>query len=335
MLSRVAESLYWMCRYVERAENVARFVDVNLRLMLDQPQETTGAQWEALIATTGDRELFEENFGDYTESNVIQFLTLDPDNPNSILRSLYQARENARSVREVISSEMWEQLNTFYLDVRAAAYGQVDVLRTPYEFFAGVRMSGHLFQGVMEATMSHGEAWHFGRLGCLIERADKTSRILDVKYFLLLPSPAAVGSPIDDIQWAALLRSASGFEMYRKRHGKMDPARIVEFLILDREFPRAIRSCLAGAQTSMHAITGSPRGTFRNPAERSLGRLCSHLDYAHVDEMIAEGLHEYLDRFQETLNRVGEGIHDTFFAIKPVPTPVGSGAVMTQQQGDA
>src|SRR6266851_6271298 len=244
MLSRVADSIYWMSRYVERAENVARFIEVNLQLMLDAPSGED-QQWEPLVNTTGDGEAFTKRYGEATQQNVIQFLTFDAENPNSILSCVRAARENARSVREIISSEMWEQLNEFYLLVNSAA-ANVGSLRDPHELFASVKMSSHQLAGVTDATMTHNEGWHFSRLGRQLERADKTSRIVDVKYFLLLPTVADVGTTSDDIQWAAVLRSASAFEMYRKRHGRISPDRIAEFLLLDRDFPRAIHYCLHG-----------------------------------------------------------------------------------------
>src|SRR6185436_12387622 len=316
MLSRVADSIYWMSRYVERAENVARFVDVNLNLMLDAPGGSD-QQWQPLVNTTGDHADFEKRYGAATQENVIQFLTFDRDNPNSMISCLRAARENARSVREIISSEMWLQLNKFYLMVNdAAARG----LESPHDFYSDVKLSSHLFNGITEATMTHGEPWHFCRLGRMLERADKTSRILDVKYFILLRSVADVGSPLDDIQWAAVLRSASAFEMYRKRHGHISPKGIVQFLLLDPEFPRAIRFSLNAARESLHAISGTPLGTFRTKAEKLLGQLCSDLAYAHVDDILHAGLHEYLDHLQDNMNLVGLGIIETFFA-KRMPAP--------------
>lgn len=316
MLSRVADSIYWMNRYIERAENVARFVDVNLHLTLDLPAGTS-EQWAPLVDTTGDRALFQERYGAATRENVVAFLTGDTHNPNSIYACLRVARDNARSVREVISSEMWEQVNTFYLMVRDAL-AQGRVMAEPHAFFTEVKMASHLFVGITDATMSHNEGWHFGRLGRLLERADKTSRILDVKYFLLLPDVHAVGTPVDDLQWSAVLKSASAFEMYRKRFGLIRPDRVADFLMLDREFPRAMHYCLANAEDSLHAITGSPRGTFQNAAEQRLGRLRSELDYAQADEILASGLHEFLDTFQAKLNDVGTAIYETFVALRPV-----------------
>ncbi|MGC2164466.1 MAG: alpha-E domain-containing protein, partial [Gallionella sp.] len=180
MLSRVANSIYWMSRYMERAENVARFIGVNLNLSLDMPADF-GEQWAPLINITGDHELFKERYGNPTRENVMHFLTFDRENPNSILTCVRNARESARSVREIISSEMWEQANRFYLLVKdvAAAKTMTD---NPHDFYASVKLESHLFDGITEGTMSHGEAWHFLQLGELLERADKTSRILDVKY---------------------------------------------------------------------------------------------------------------------------------------------------------
>jgi uncharacterized alpha-E superfamily protein len=318
MLSRVADNIYWLNRYIERAENVGRFIDVNLHLMLDLPSETY-QQWEPLVKTTGDRDVFEENFDGYTRENVIQFLTFDPDYPSSILGCVHRARENARSVREVISSEMWEQVNRFYLMVRDAAFGDFDVMFEPHEFFTQVKMAGHLFEGVMDSTMSHGEQWHFGRLGRFLERADKTSRILDVKYFIILPDVSDVGTPFDNLQWASLLRSASALEMYRKSCGRIDPIKVVEFLVMDTEFPRAIRYCVSRAEESLRAITGSPPGTYANRAEQLLGRLRAELDFASIEEIVSTGLHEFLDELQGKLNDVGMAIHEAFFALEPVP----------------
>jgi uncharacterized alpha-E superfamily protein len=197
--------------------------------------------------------------------------------------------------------------------VNQAASGSQDWVEQA-GFFAAVKESSHLFNGIAEATLTRNEAWHFLRLGRMLERADKTSRILDVKYFILLRSVSDVGSPLDDLHWAAVLRSASAFEMYRKRHGRIAPNTIVQFLLLDPEFPRAIRYALNSARESLHAISGTPVGSYRNNAERFLGQLCSELAYAQVEEVIKAGLHEYLDALQDQMNQVSQGIYDTFFA---------------------
>ena len=311
MLSRVADAIYWIFRYVERAENVARFIDVNLHLMLDMPV-ANGTQWMPLVTVTGDDNWFCENYDHASQENVINFLTFDTDYNASILSCLYMARENARSVREIISSEMWEQINRFYLMVRDAAESEL-VLKEPYQFLKDVKTQCHLLAGLTEVTMSHGEGWHFARMGALIERADKTSRILDVKYFILLPEAEYVNTPYDNIQWMAVLKSASAFEMYRKRFHRISPRSVADFLIFDREFPRAVRFCVTGAEESLHAITGSHPGTFPTPVERTLGRMRSELDYGDINEVVKRGMHEYLDQLQYHLNEFGNAMNSAFF----------------------
>lgn len=316
MLSRVASSIYWLNRYIERAENYARFIEVNLNLSLDLPRGTT-EQWDPLVATTGDHEGFANRYGKATKEAVIRFLITDVANPNSILSCLTAARENARSVREVISTDMWEQVNRFYLMVRAAASKGLPG-QNLHTLLADVKANSHLFLGITDATMSHGEGWHFARLGRLLERADKTSRILDVKYYILLPTVTEVGTPFDIIQWSALLKSASALEMYYKQHGCIAPNPVVEFLILNPNFPRAIRYCLIKGEDSLRAIAGSESDRHNNLAEKRLGRLRSEMDYVDMAEILSGGLHEFLDGFQYKLNRTDDAIYETFFALRPV-----------------
>jgi uncharacterized alpha-E superfamily protein len=319
MLSRVADSIYWMCRYIERAENVARFIDVNLHLVLDLVM-LQHEEWLPLVKVTGDDPSFVERYGEVNQENVIHFLTFDRDYPNSILSCLSTARENARSIREIISSEMWEQVNKFYLLVRDAAQDN-GVFDRPHAFFDEVKRNSHLFTGLTMDTMSHGEGWHFGRVGRLIERADKTSRILDVKYFILLPQVEYVGTPYDNIQWSAVLKSTSGLEMYRKRFHRISPRQVLQFLIFDREFPRAVAYCLAKAEESLHRISGTHSGTYGNLAERRLGRLSADLHFTDPETVLHSGVHEFLDHFQLKLNEVGDAIFETFLAMRPVPAP--------------
>jgi len=301
---------------MERADNVARFIDVNLQLMLDLPSGSP-EQWHPLVSISGGDTAFSSRYPMANRDNVIKFLTFDEDNPSSIVSCLRAARENARTIRESISPEMWEQVNTFYLMVNAAAANER--LRTSSSsFFSEVKKASQLFHGITDATMLHGEVWHFYSLGRLLERADKTSRLLDVKYFMLLPSVADVGTPLDDIQWAAVLRSASALEMYRKRHGHIAPEQIINFLVLDHEFPRSIHYCLTTANDSLHAISGTPIGMYRNTAEQRLGQLRAELAYTDTQQIVERGLHEFLDGFQTKLNLVDQCIFDTFFALRPV-----------------
>lgn len=305
MLSRAADSIYWIGRYMERAENVARFIDVNLHHMLDLPPGTP-EQWKPLVAVTGDLYRFLERYETTTRESAIQFLTFDPGNPNSILSCLRAARDNARAIRDVMSSDMWEHLNATYLQVSDDdAFERVR--HSPYDFFSELKMAGRLFEGLTDDTMSHGEAWHFCRLGRLIERADKISRMLDFKEFL----PG--GAPMEEIEWSLVLQSANALELYRKRYGRILKEKIVAFLLLDREFPRSVHFCLSASEESLHAVTGTPIGTFRILAEQRLGQLRSELAFARAEEILADGLHEYVDMLQLKLNLASDAVTEAFF----------------------
>ena len=311
LFSRVADSVYWMARYIERAENVARFIGVNLHLQLDLAGEGVN-QWESIIDASGDEAIFKERVGDATQDSVIRFLVFDAENPNSIFSCLRSGRENARSIRETISSEMWEQINSMYLRIQSRN-SSLNFESVP-EFFRDIRMACHLFQGITDTTMTHNEAWHFLRMGRKLERADKSSRMLDVKYFMLLPSLSDVNTPFDDIHWSAVLKSVSGFEMYRKKYGRLSPRDIVAFLVLDAEFPRAIRYSVHMADQSLHAITGTAPGYFQFRSEQLLGQLHADLDFAAVDAILNDGLHEFLDNLQARLNTVDDNIRQEFFS---------------------
>jgi uncharacterized alpha-E superfamily protein len=212
---------------------------------------------------------------------------------------------------------MWEEVNSFYYQVQEASQNKTHQT-TLINFFNEVKMASHRFAGVMDATMTHNEGWHFGQTGRLLERADKTTRILDVKYFFLLPSVEWIGTPLDQIQWISLLKSTSAYEMYRKCQHRITPSNVAEFLILDRDFPRSLHFCFRQAQRSLHQITGTPTGTWCNSAERALGRLCAQLGYLTIQDVIEIGLHEFLDQMQIQINGVGEKIGETFFAVKPI-----------------
>lgn len=311
MLSRVADTIYWMSRYLERAENIARFVEVNWHLTLDMPDQDF-QQWMPLVNVTGDYSMFIERYGNATQENVISFLTFDLNYANSIHSCLRAARENARTVREIIPSEMWEQINTFYHLIADAAKHPDPVLSNPYDLCEQVKFRGLLLGGIYTDTMTHDEGWHFFRLGRLLERADKTSRILDVKYFIILPRIKDVGTTYDQIQWAALLRTTSAFQAYRRIYGRITPLHVTEFLLLDHDFPRSVLHCLVNAQQSLHAISGNPVGGFKNLAEKRLGHLCAELSYTRSEEILQKGLHQFIDGLQMEMNEVNMAIFETF-----------------------
>ncbi len=312
MLSRSADSVYWLNRYIERAENYARFLDVNMQLALDLSE---GAQWMPLVETTGDREQFTAEYGEANPENVIRFLVADEKNPNSILSCIRAARENARSVREMISTEMWMHINRFYLTLEESLTPRAKIPNYS-EFLAWVKDSCALHAGLMDGSLSHTEAWHFGTIGRCVERADKTSRLLDIKYFYLLPAPDQVGSDVDLLQWQAVLRSASALEMFRRSRPRITPSSVAEFLILDPDFPRSIRFCVSEAERSLRELTAAGTGAFRNQAEKKIGAFRAQLEFTDIDDIFSHGLHEYLDLIELKLNEIGRAIQ-TVFLVPP------------------
>ena len=313
MLSRVANSVYWMSRYVERAENIARFISVNQNTLMDLPIEKSN-QWESLITATGDIELYKSLYGNISQQNVVEFLTFDQRYPSSIYTCIRNARENARTIREQISSELWRQINEAYLDLSAPS-ARREAFADLNKFCDGIKNKCTLFKGFCDSSMTHGETWQFMRLGRMMERADKTSRVLDVKYYILLPNSDYVGTPYDNIQWASLLKSVSALEMYRLENLRIEPKSVVNFLVLDAHFPRSIRFCVSICEDCLHTISGSQNDEYTNSAERQMGRLSSELAYTDINEILSTGFHEYIDQFQRRLNSAGAGIAETFFGI--------------------
>lgn len=317
MLSRVAESIYWMCRYIERAENVARILRVNWHLTLDASSEP---QWHPLISIMADEVYFQEHYPEVNQANVMRFLACDREYPNSIYNCLRQARENARSIREIIPADVWEQVNVFYHEVERATQSS-SLLETPHEFLGMVVKGSNEFIGRSYTTMMHDEGWHFSRIARMLERADKTSRILDVKYFYLLPKAEDVGTSLDNIQWQALLRSASALQAYRQIHGPIAPADVVELLLLGYGFPRSVKYCVDRLQHSIAFVSGSPPGLYTNDAERHCDQLRSQLACARVEHIIEAGLHEFVDSLQVQLNQIGVSVQSQFFDYRDVVLP--------------
>ena len=315
MLSRVADSLYWMSRYIERAENNARIAGVHLQLLLDLT-DLSGTNpkqlWEPIISSLEENELFASLYDKPDSKAVIDFVSLQKKNPNSIYSCLTQARENARSTSEQITTEMWEQINGLYHYLKSDGAKKL-VRNSPYEFFKRIINGSHLFQGITDATMTHGEGWDFIRIGKLLERADCTSRILDVKYHLLLPSGEKVGGNVDTIQWMPVLRSCSALEAYRKVYvGQVAPWRVAEFIITHPGFPRSVRFSVDYFDAALHHISGSNETKYANEAERLSGRLRSELDYATIGDIFKFGLHEYLEQIQERLVEINVAIQATY-----------------------
>lgn len=315
MLSRVADSIYWLGRYLERAENYARFIDVNYNLMLDLPPDMK-AQWEPLVYATGDDELYLNKYQSFDRKDVVYFLTFDTDNPNSIISSINFARENARVIRENLTKETWEKLNELYHYVKKRSDKKDWSKEDPRSFFESVKNQVLLLYGLADSTIARTEGWYFRQLGLFLERADKTSRIMDVKYHILLPSPNLVGTPLDFLHWTALLKSVTAFNTYRRLYGNIEPAKVVEFLLLNKYFPRSVFYCLREAENCLHKISGNHDTGYKNSAEKAIGELRSQLEFTDVSEIIENGLHEYIDSLQMKINKVSDKINANFFQIK-------------------
>ncbi len=329
MLCRVADSLFWMSRYLERAENQARFIDVTLNIALGY-RGREDVLWSSLLHAGGYVEAFNEHYSATTRETVLQYLLFDRRNLNSVVNCLAAARENARAIRENLTTPLWESINRFYLRVRQAALQAPQILQQPHPFLEQIKRSAHQTSGVAAATSPRGEAWNFSSIGSLLERADKTSRILDVKYFILLPNPTHVGSQVDVVQWAALLESTSALQTYRRAYGRIQPVNVVDFLILNASFPRSLRFCVREAESCLRAISGTAAHTFSNPAEQMLGQMSSQLNYARATDIIANGLHQFVDDFQTRINKVGEAVSESFFQVSIPPQKMTQSQTMTR-----
>jgi uncharacterized alpha-E superfamily protein len=320
MLSRVADSLYWINRYVERAENLSRFVEVSEAMALDCPPGSA-EPWLPLIDASGDRELFDQLFPNGNPQDVVQFLVREPRNPSSIVNCVGIARENARQIREVITTEMWEQLNDLYwtLQDNESFWDQ-----PPQEQLRDIRRACQLFYGITDATLSRDLSWQFSRLGRLLERADKASRILDEKYFLLLPSPDEVGGVLDELQWISLLRSAGAYQMFRQaRQQAIEPKAVAAFLLLDPIFPRSVRYCLERITETLRIIRGSAVPGAPDALECLAGLTLARWSYTPIDALIAGGLHESIDALQSDLNQLHTLIEARYFVAstaEPIDT---------------
>ena len=314
MLSRVADSLFWFGRYVERAENYARFIEVNFNLSLDLPPGIK-EQWEPLIAVSGDKTLYDTRYSQYNRESVIYFLTFDKEYENSILKSIEKARENARIIREQMSMAAWETLNGLYYYVQNAAKRKIWNKEDPTDFFESIRNRIHRLYGLAFCSEPRNEGWYFNKLGLYLERGDKTSRILDVKYHILLPSAEEVGTPLDYLHWAALLNSVGAYNAYKRVFGKISADSVVHYLLLDRYLPRSAFFCVKAVEDAVQNISGNTSGHL-NDAERAIGTLRSELEFTDIDTIIQFGIHEYIDQLQVNLNNISIRIHEQYFSIK-------------------
>jgi uncharacterized alpha-E superfamily protein len=319
MISRVADHCFWLGRYLERAENTARVLEVNQTLLLDfaVPLEQ---QWQPLLIISGIHDMPEDADGETVQTH----LTWEPSNLSSIASSISAARENARNIREVISAESWERLNYYYLWMQSSqARALYHSDRSAY--YSEIKHINQLITGISEGTMSHGEAWEFFQLGKYLERAGQTARILDVKYHILLPTADQVGTPVDNAHWVAILMSCSGYEPFHKQRPGSDPGTAVsDFLIFDSIFPRSVRFCLGKCMAASYAISGRQAGRPGNEVERALDDLVAWLNLTKIDDFVQAGLHEALTSIIDRIHRTGETIHRTYFDQRSTLTPAES-----------
>jgi len=333
MLSRIARNIYELGQQIERAENIARILDVNRRMSLEQSYFSELDVWSPMLEITQSREAFDERFDDVTEHNVMEFLIADASNPYSIRACLSHAREMSRTVRERISEEMWLYLNKMYLDIQPA--GRTD---DHIAFLGEIRQFCSAFHGLVDNTMSHGESWNFLRLGVALERARMTTSILEIKYFMLLPSAEEIGRPLDHHQWQALLRSVSGYEAYRRQYrARIDPAKVLRLLTLDPSFPRSIHY-------SIYQVSGALKGI--GTVNRDQYKLMRETDYflddlrggAAEEDMQTMQLKEYLESVRSRCDAISDLIDKAFFHSSTVTILGANDSVLSiqipqQQQG--
>lgn len=312
MLSRIADSLYWMSRYMTRAEDTARLLDVTYYMLLEQAQEAYQLRWDGIITITGAQDLFYSFYEEATAQNVFEFLAFREDNDNSVLSCLNRVRENARAIRDRLSREMWEDVNSLYHSAKNFD-PRVEIGNGPHQFCTHIVFGSHSFSGVTEGTMPRNEGWHFLQAGKSLERAETTARLVDVEYHKLLKttSQAAQG---DAHQLMAVLKSMSAYEIYRREyHSRIDSQKVAELLILNPKHPRSIRFNVAALQSALRAVSGAGPHTYSSEAERLTGKLHDSLVYDRIEDIFSRGLHPYLLEVQNTCREIGEHLARKYF----------------------
>jgi uncharacterized alpha-E superfamily protein len=307
MLSRTADHLFWMSRYIERAENLARLLDVTYQMSLvPQSLDAINQSWAAIIALNSLEEAYAKKYSTVNGENVLKFMVSDPDNFASIHSCLRMARENAHAVRGTLTTEMWETLNSTWLEAREKTFDQLYNAGIG-DYFEWVKMRSSLSRGTTLGTLLQDEAYHFIRLGTLLERADNTARILDVKYHVLRPQGDEGAT--DFYEWGALLRSVSAFEVYRKVYRDViTPERVAELLIFNKDMPRSLQFCLNSVIKNLDLIANSNSGE----TQRQAGMLHAQLRYGRIEDILEHGLHEWLSDFMDRIYMLGNGISKDF-----------------------
>jgi uncharacterized alpha-E superfamily protein len=314
MLSRVANALFWMSRYLERAEHTARLLDVGFHLELDLHGVLVGPHewhWNSLVTILQGGPV-PATAGSPPQTALTRWFTFDLDNPGSILCCLNRARNNARGVREALSPEVWGALNRLHWQLRDPDFSR-QAEESPHDFYQAVAVGSHLVQGACDATMTRDEGWHFLQLGKYLERADKTLRTLNVKYHLLQDLTSPGDLPLSNLQWAGVLRNCAAYEAYQRRYiSRVEPERVVEFLLLHPDFPRSVRFCLEAAGQAVAAIEGPGAERGEGPAGRLLGRVLSDLRFAELDQLLAGDLHAFLEGILARCNQVSRSVQERY-----------------------
>jgi uncharacterized alpha-E superfamily protein len=313
MLSRTADHLFWMSRYTERAENTARMLDVNYQTSL-LPQSAAVAQvgWQGLLSISELVPDYTAKHGEITPGSVMEFMVKDQGNASSIVSCLKAARENARAVRGSLTTEAWETQNQTWLEVnRMLGAGEFE--RDPGQFFEWVKFRSHLSRGVTAGTMLTDEALHFMRLGTFLERADNTARLVDVKFHAVQSDFFGAASEKDQeydfYHWSAILRSVSGFEIYRKVYRDViKPERVADLLILRPDMPRSLHASLNEVVSNLAMVANDQS----SETQRRAGKLRADLQYGHIEEILATGLHAFLTQFLDRVNELGARISRDF-----------------------
>lgn len=312
MLSRIADSLFWLGRYIERSEDTARILDVTFHTLLEQAQQPYRLRWDPILSMAGEEGIFRQLYGEANAQNVFEFLAFQSSNPSSILQCVTKARENARTIRDRISREMWEDLNGLYFTL-GRFDPEEEKLAGPHRFCGRVIFGCHRFHGVTDATLPHDEGWEFLRVGWALERAEMTARLVDVQYRTLLDVPSD-GLATDNHQWMAVLKSVGAYEAYhRTYHCPIEPERVAEMLILNPLHPRSIRFSVTEMQAGLRAVSKTAVGSYANEAERLTGKVLERLRYDRIDEILHSGLHEYLTELIRLFNSIGQAIARSYF----------------------
>ncbi len=313
MLSRTADHLFWMSRYTERAENTARMLDVNYQTsLLPQSDAVALVGWQGLLSISELLSSYQAAHGEIQARNVLDFMVKDESNPSSIVSCLSAARENARAVRGTLTTEVWETQNQTWLEVkRMIKSGEFE--RDPAQFFEWVKFRSHLSRGVTVGTMLMDEALYFMRMGTFLERADNTARLVDVKFHAVQSDFYGTANEKDQeydfYHWSAILRSVSGFEVYRKVYRDViKPERVAELLILRPDMPRSLHASLNEVLSNLALVANEQSAE----TQRRAGKLCAELKYGRIDEIMATGLHAYLTQFLDRVNDLGAHISRDF-----------------------